>query len=198
MRAELLAELCAIARGEDAAKPPVTPVTPATPVTLQLGYRSKAAALQALQRLQAKGDNRGRVASSPVTAPVPLPSDPDETAIEERAGLAADRVPSVYVDAWARLNCQKPTSVSEAEWRLALDDGGLFLDAWGADAAEMKWTPGELFGASAGLAWRLAGTRVEAVGADHVRLSDGRTITRALMRGRGLYAPADTARVNDY
>jgi len=47
-------------------------------------------------------------------------------AIEERAALAADRVPAVYLDAWARLNHQKPTSVSEAEWRLALDDGGRF------------------------------------------------------------------------
>ena len=28
-------------------------------------------------------------------------------AIEERAGLAADSVPPAYLDAWARLNCQK-------------------------------------------------------------------------------------------
>ena len=55
----------------------------------------------------------------------------DEAAIEERAGLAADRVPPVYLDAWARLNHQKPEGVSEAEWRRALDDGGRFLDAWG-------------------------------------------------------------------
>ena len=100
-------------------------------------------------------------------------------AIEERAGLAADRVPFVYLDAWARLNCQKPASVSETEWRLALDDGGRFLDAWGGEAAEAGWTPGELFDVTAGLVWRLAGERVEAIGADHVRLSDGRMIRRA-------------------
>ena len=34
--------------------------------------------------------------------------------------------------------------MSETEWRLALDDGGQFLDAWGADAAT-RWMAGELF-----------------------------------------------------
>jgi hypothetical protein len=99
-------------------------------------------------------------------------------AIEERAGLAADRVPPIYLDAWARLNCQKPASVSEAEWRLALDDSGRFLDAWGSEAADMRWTPGEVFDVTAGLVWRLGGERVGAIGADHVRLRDGRTIKR--------------------
>ena len=40
--------------------------------------------------------------------------------------------PPVYLDGWARLSHQKPFEVSEAEWRLALDDGGRFLDAWEA------------------------------------------------------------------
>jgi len=71
--------------------------------------------------------------------------DYDADAIEERAGLASDRVPAVYLDAWSRLNCQKPASVSDAEWRLALDDGGRFLDAWGGGAAEAEWMPGEMF-----------------------------------------------------
>jgi hypothetical protein len=44
----------------------------------------------------------------------------DESAIEERAAMAADRVPACYLDAWAWLNHQKPASVSEAEWWLAL------------------------------------------------------------------------------
>ena len=30
-------------------------------------------------------------------------------------------------DAWARLQCQKPMAVSEAEWRQAIDDGGRFF-----------------------------------------------------------------------
>jgi hypothetical protein len=106
-------------------------------------------------------------------------------AIEERAALAADSVPGCYLTAWARLNCQKPTSVSEAEWRLALDDGGRFLDAWGADAATMRWTAGELFDVprnrgTGGLIWLLAGERVTALGEDRARLADGRTIKRSV------------------
>ena len=100
-------------------------------------------------------------------------------AIEERAGLAADSVPAVYLDAWAQLNHQKPYGVSEADWRQALDDGGRFLDAFGSEAAKLGWAPCELFEVTGGLVWRLAGERVEAIGADHVRLSEGRTMARA-------------------
>jgi hypothetical protein len=107
----------------------------------------------------------------------------DPAAIEERAALAADRVPPVFLDAWARLNCQKPASLSEAEWRLALDDGGRFLDGWGADAATMLWTASELFdvphdGRPGGLVWQLKGERVGALGEERARLTDGRTIGR--------------------
>jgi hypothetical protein len=38
-------------------------------------------------------------------------------AIEERAALAADRAPVCYLEAWARLNHQKPAQVSDAAWR---------------------------------------------------------------------------------
>ena len=84
------------------------------------------------------------------------------------------------MDAWARLN-QKDRERVRNEWRLALDDGGLFLDAWGSDAATMRWTAGELFdvpreGRPGGLIWQLNGERVEALGEDHARLSDGRMI----------------------
>ena len=136
-----------------------------------------------MQGLQAKKGNKGKRDSSPATAPVPDQPEPDEVAIEERAGLAADSVPSVYLDAWARLNCQKPASVSEAEWRLALDDGGRFLDSWGADAATMLWTAGELFdvphdGRAGGLVWQLKGEHVGALGEERARLTGGRTIGR--------------------
>ena len=180
MRAELLAELCAVARGEHAAK---SPVTHATPVTLQPGYSSRAPGLQALQRLQAKRSNGGKRNSSPVTAPATIPPGSDEATVEERAGLAADSVPLVYLDAWASLNYEKPLHVSEAEWRLALDDGGRFLDAWGNEAADIGWTPGDLFRPRTGLLWHLTGLSVKAIGQHHIRLSDGRTIQRAEMRG---------------
>jgi len=59
----------------------------------------------------------------------------------------------------------------------------VFLDGWGADAAAMEWTAGELFdvprgGRPGGLVWQLKGERVDALGEDRVRLADGRTIKR--------------------
>jgi hypothetical protein len=96
------------------------------------------------------------------------PPERDEAAladaIEERAGLAADRVPSAYLNAWARLNCQKPAGVSERQWRLALDDGGRFIDEWGVEAAEAGWTPGELFDAEAASfgAWPASASKLSA------------------------------------
>jgi hypothetical protein len=168
MRADRLTRLCRIARGGAATSrdrgvtvtPSVTPktpgVTPVTPVTPQ-------------KRGKGKGDQ--------ASAAILDGAGPDVAEIDERAGLASDSVPTAYLGAWARLNCQKPARVSEAEWRLALDGGGRFLDAWGEDAAALGWTPGDLFDVTAGLVWRLAGERVEALGPDHARLGDGRTLT---------------------
>ena len=168
MRADMLARFRAIARGE------IAPVTPDDGVTVTSRLRQKTPELRQLRLLRPKwdeGENKN------VEAPAGSDGQMSHAdAIEERAGLAADSVPAVYLDAWARLNHQKPFHVSEAEWRFALDDGGRFLDAWGNEAADMGCTPGELFDVTAGLIWRLAGERVEAIGADHVRLSDGRTI----------------------
>jgi hypothetical protein len=101
-----------------------------------------------------------------------------EAEIEERAGLASDRLPSPYLDAWARLSHQKPAGVSEAEWRQALDDGGRFLDAFGQKAALLDWTPRELFDVSAGVIWRLAGKRVLGVGTYRVLLHGGEGLDR--------------------
>jgi hypothetical protein len=176
----LLEELRAVIRGEPLAK---SPVTAATLVTDENGYRSKPLELQALQRLQAQASKAGKGNSPPVPTPVPAPPELDEAAIEERAGLCADRVPAVYLDAWARLNHEKPARVSDGEWRIALNSGGRFLDDWGSEAAELGWRPGELFNTRAGLIWRLASRNVKAITADRVQLSDGRTVLRMETRG---------------
>ena len=110
-------------------------------------------------------------------------SEADEAAIMERAGLCADSVPAIYLDAWARLNHQKPFRVSDEEWRQALDDGGRFLDRWGSEAALWGWTAGELFdvprdGQAGGLIWSLAGERVEAFGPEYARTEGGRFFER--------------------
>ena len=112
-------------------------------------------------------------------------SDPvaEADAIEERAAMAADSVPAIYLDAWARLQVQRPLSVTEDDWRSAVDDAGLFLDAWSEHAASMGWDACDLFdvprqGRSGGLVWQLRGERVDALGEDHARTAAGRTIER--------------------
>jgi len=146
-------------------------------------YARKSQEIRQLRPLRLESDNAGKTTNDGVAAHVASPAAPDLDAIEERAALAADRVPPVYLDVWARLNCQKPASVSEAKWRLALDDGGRFLDAWGADAAAMQWSAGSLFdlpreGRPGGLVWQLRGECVNALGEHRARLADGRTIER--------------------
>jgi hypothetical protein len=144
-------------------------------------YASKSAELRQLRPLRHEIGNAGETANEGVAADLASVLAPDADAIEERAALAADSVPACYLDAWARINHQKPATVSEAESRLAIDDGGRFLDAWGGDAATMRWTPGfdvPRDGRPGGLVWQLKGERVDALGEDRAWLEDGRTIKR--------------------
>jgi excisionase family DNA binding protein len=53
--------------------------------------------------------------------PVPLGTD----GIEERAGLAADRVPARYLDTWARLQCQRPGDEETTDLRFPGGCGGI-------------------------------------------------------------------------
>ena len=159
-----------------------TGVTGVAGVAKVARYASKPAELRQLRRLRRlrhEIGNAGEPTNEGVAAYLDVPDGDLADAIAERAGLATDSVPALYLDAWARLNCQKPASVCEADWRLALDDGGRFLDFWGSEAAELRWTPAELFDVTSGLVWRLASASVEALGPQHVRLSDGRTEKRS-------------------
>jgi hypothetical protein len=145
-------------------------------------YVQKPEQLRQLRLPRHKGDKAGKMKSEGVTAHVSSQVEVDTDAIEERAALAAESVPACYLEAWARLQCQRPPSLAESEWRQAIDDAGLFLDAWGANAAAMLWSADELFGVPhegrTGLVWQLKGRRVDAMGADQARLADGRTIKR--------------------
>ena len=67
--------------------------------------------------------------------------DAIEDAIEERLAVIAETCPSVYANTFARLNHQKPRAVSTEQWECAVNDAGLFLDAWGAYAEAYGWTP---------------------------------------------------------
>jgi hypothetical protein len=117
----------------------------------------------------------------PQEAAIPLGEMAD--AIEERAALAADSVPAVYLEAWARLQCLRPLTVAEDVWRLAINDGGALLDAWGAKAVELRWPAHCLFawprpGKPGGLIWHLQGERVEALGEQQAWIGDGRIFNR--------------------
>ncbi|HEY8007435.1 MAG TPA: hypothetical protein VIE66_11710 [Methylocella sp.] len=99
--------------------------------------------------------------------------EPDEAELGERKGVAAGSVPEPYLDAWVRLQCQKPMRVPDAEVRRALNDTGRFLDQWGTLAVEFQWTPADLFdvprdGRPGGLVWFLQDETVRALGPEHV------------------------------
>lgn len=130
--------------------------------------RVKSPELRGLRALRVA--NAGVEGFATKTPSAPVASDA-ETAFDERAGMAGDSVPAVYLDAWARLNCRRPDGVTEGAWRLALDDGGRFLDAWGDVAADWGWTPGELFDVPradrpGGLTWRIGGRAIVAFSPD--------------------------------
>jgi hypothetical protein len=85
--------------------------------------------------------------------------------------MAIGSVPERYLDAWARLQCQRPIGIDEPRWRQAIEDAGLFLDGWGPLAALFDWSPGDLFDTPRdgrmGLVWWLRARNVTALGPEH-------------------------------
>jgi hypothetical protein len=173
MRHELFARLEKIIRGEDVSENGVAGVAG---VAVVARYASKSPELRQLRPLRVENSNAGKAGFGSVVEGVTERSQSDEGAIIERAGMAADSVPEVYLNAWAKLNCRRPANVTEAAWRQALDDGGRFLDAWGSMAAEWQWSVADIFDVSGGLIWKIAGRAVEAFGPEHARLDDGEVI----------------------
>jgi hypothetical protein len=180
MRHELFARLEKIIKGESISKNGVADVAG---VAVVARYASKSPELRQLRPLRVENSNAGKAASGGV---VERSQTDKDTILEERAGMAADSVPEVYLHAWAQLNCRRPAKVTEAAWRQALDDGGRFLDTWGSVAAEWQWSVGEIFdvpraGSAGGLIWKIAGRAVEAFGPEFARFDDGEVFER--MRG---------------
>lgn len=77
--------------------------------------------------------------------------DPGEVEVEEPKGMAMGGLPAAYLDAWARLQCQRPAQIAEATWRQAIDDAGRFLDQlvrrvpmdpWRAFRRSARWQAG--------------------------------------------------------
>jgi hypothetical protein len=98
------------------------------------------------------GSDRGRHVSGIDKRP-----EPDPAELEERKAMAMGGVPDRLLDAWARLQCQRPEDLTEQAWRQAIDDAGRFLDPWGSLAVQFGWTPGDLLDCprdtAMGLAW---------------------------------------------
>ncbi|XIA66439.1 hypothetical protein ACFIOY_10830 [Bradyrhizobium sp. TZ2] len=180
MRPELAARLHQIIKGESVSKNGVAGVAG---VAALARYASKSLELRQLRPLRVENSNLGERVFGGVVEGVTERSQADEAAIIERAGMAADSVPAVYLEAWARLNWQRPANVTEVAWRQALDDGGRFLDAWGGMAADWQWAVGDIFdvpraGSAGGLIWKIAGRAVEAFGPECGRYDDGEIFER--------------------
>ena len=167
MHPELVARLRLVMQGNSTTKTGVAGVTGVA------RYARKGPELRQLRPLRLEKGKAGKDVVAGVIGGVIAPNGPDEVEVDERAALAADSVPAVYLKGWARLQCQKPRDVSDEQWRLAVNDAGLFLDRWGSEAAKAGWTAGDLFDTAAGLVWFIGGATVEAFGSDHARLSDG-------------------------
>ena len=108
-------------------------------------------------------------------------SDPAE--LQEPIGMASGSLPERYLDAWARLQCQRPFGASDQEWWQVIDDAGRFLDQWGSRAVEFGWTAGDLFDVPrddkpGGLVWFLGGESVQAIGPRRMVTQDGRVFNR--------------------
>ena len=135
----------------------------------------KSLKLQMLRRLRLESDKVANDVSDGIAAS----PEPDETEIDGREGMASSGVQEPYIDALARLQFQRPMAVSDADWRLAIDAAGRFLEAWG----KFRWTPGNLFdkthdGKTGGLIWFLNGEDVRALGPEHGVTLSGRVFDR--------------------
>jgi hypothetical protein len=92
--------------------------------------------------------------------------------LQERIGMAAGSVPERYLDAWARLQVRQPATVTETQWRQAIESAARFFGQWGKLAADFGWMPGDIFDiptsdGCSGLIWWTAGRTVTALGPEH-------------------------------
>jgi hypothetical protein len=160
MRTEVLARLGAIARGEVVAR------TGGTGGTVNCVPPQSCPSFHALHLFHLKDDKKENANSGRGTTGGT--SQTPDIAVAERAAIAIELggVPPAYADTWAALQSRKPERVSEAEWLLAVNDAGRFLDEWAGLALDFGWRPDDIFGPG-GLGWFCIGERVRALGPDN-------------------------------
>ena len=100
--------------------------------------RSVAAALDDASSLPS-GDTAGNQSGALVS----------RTAFEERAALVeyGAGVPREWAEGFAQLDlATPPMGFDQRRWRTLINDGGKFLDHWGAEAARLGWSALDVFG----------------------------------------------------
>lgn len=89
-------------------------------------------------------DNRANSPALPSLSP-----DDEAVALQERAAIIAEGsgAPYGWAEAFASLDRAQPVAgYSLGQWRQLIDDGGRFLDEWGAEAARLGWRAVDVFG----------------------------------------------------
>lgn len=121
---------------------------------------------------------------------------------EERAAMVQEAagVPREWAEGFATLEAHPaPRGVDAAAWLAMLNAAGRFLDEWGAKAAALGWTAGELFALDPdspmgrldrrGAGFFLMRSQVVAITATEIAVKTGEAIQR-IRRRSGLGAPA--------
>jgi hypothetical protein len=85
------------------------------------------------------------------------------------------------------LMCCKPSGVTVDEWAICIQDASEFVGTWGDIAFQRGWRADDIFGAprvisvhdgarASGIAWILAGRRVQSLGGGFARIGHGQTV----------------------
>jgi len=186
--------LLSLARGEIPGEPDESGVTGVAPVASQA--RVTAHPSLSHWNYSATGAT-GKIRSSPIAGRIDPVTDPvaafsiskrwSDLSLEqtEREAIAIElgHVPEVYVREFAHIQALPPAHVPRQRWDMFVNDAGLFLDAWGKEAARLGWTADDLFGLDPvgpmvrydrmGLLWMLQGNDVVELTATMARLRGG-------------------------
>ncbi len=211
MASDLASRLLAVMAG----KPQNMPVTTGAPVTGCFGYRSKSLKLPWLPVLPVYNDDLPKAVIRPVAGPVTRPVDAGNAdsegvgvkptlqddykiSLDERAAIAVElgKVPPVYADAFARLQCQRLSGIPHDWQARAADMAGQLLDRHGAALVTLGWPVAAIFDSPlvlatagesaaldlrrAGLVWQMReGDTIERLAHDSalIRYGDGREWT---------------------
>jgi hypothetical protein len=176
MRADVLARLGAIARGETL---PPFGGTRGTGGTLSSVPPQKPSSFHAFHLFHLENNQKGTAQIGGGTAGG-TPFLADGLEVTERAAIAIElgRVPPAYAYQWAIYQTRKPRHIPETDWFRAVNDAGRFLDEWAALALEFGWQPTDIFGPN-GLASFCVGEGVRALGPDNAITMSGRIFTRS-------------------